>query len=150
MFNELVKLVDESNLEKRLANFFGNFDYEKALDRFYKSDFVAPFKNIVSSFEDKGDHYELALNVAEGATAKNVKVDLEDNVLNVNYSFKSKNASTSTSISETLPEDADADTLTATVENGVLLVSVNKAEEIIEEEDDEEDEDLVNVRINRK
>lgn len=96
---------------------------------------------------DKDDNYQLVMDVNPKATAKNITIDLEDNQLNIKYSFKDGNCSTTNTIIETLPNDADEDEITATVENGKLVVVVGK---IPQEIDIDVETDNKNVKINRK
>lgn len=141
MYNDLIKIANSvfgeqfvSSLAEEVANL--------------KRDFNGRF-NLVngSSFEDKGDFYELTLEVAEDATAKNVTVDLEDGVVTVSYEYKANGVYATSKVVETLPEDADEDTLEASVEDGVVSITVDKVEEL---EVEDEPEDTRTIKINRK
>jgi len=105
------------------------------------------FGNVESSLKKTDKGYELVVPVAVDATAKNVTVDFddEDRLLTINYSYKSKNCSTATTVSETLPEDADADTLSASVVDGELKVSVD----FLPKKEVETNENTKTVKINR-
>lgn len=98
---------------------------------------------------DNGDVYKLTMDVNPKATAKNITIDLEDNQLKIEYTFKDGNCKTSSSIVETLPKDADTDEITATVENGKLVIVVEKLPVELDVELDD-DKDNKNVKINRK
>jgi len=94
---------------------------------------------------DKGDHYELTMEVNPKATAKDITIDLENNSLKIEYNFKEGNMTTSNSVIETLPNDADEDEITAEVDNGKLKVVVEKRPiDIVVEEDTK------TIPINRK
>ena len=140
MLNSLLRLLDNYDygyLERRLNEGF------KTLNKVFAANF--------SSFEDKEDHYELVLDVADDAKASNVTVDYDDETreLTVEYKYESKNFTSRSLINETLPDNADEDTIEATVENGKLTIVVEKkAEPEVEEEVAEEDEKT--VKINRK
>lgn len=105
------------------------------------------FGNVESSLKKTDKGYELVVPVANDATAKNVTVDFddEDRLLTINYSYKSKNCSTTTTVSETLPKDADADTLSASVIDGELKISVD----FLPKKEVKTDEDTKTVKINR-
>lgn len=98
---------------------------------------------------DNGENYKLTMDVNPKATAKDITIDLEDNQLKIEYTFKDENCKTSSSIIETLPKDADTDEITATVENGKLVIVVEKLPVELDVELDD-DEDNKNVKINRK
>lgn len=105
------------------------------------------FGNVESSLKKTDKGYELVVPVANDATAKNVTVDFddEDRLLTIKYSYTSKNCSTATTVSETLPEDADADTLSASVADGKIKISVD----FLPKKEVETDEDTKTVKINR-
>jgi HSP20 family molecular chaperone IbpA len=96
---------------------------------------------------DNGENYKLTMDVNPKATAKDITIDLEDNQLKIEYTFKDGNCKTSSSIIETLPNDADEGEITATVENGKLVVVVGK---IPQEIDIDVETDNKNIKINRK
>lgn len=96
---------------------------------------------------NNGENYKLTMDVNPKATAKDITIDLEDNQLKIEYTFKDGNCKTSSSIVETLPKDADTDEITATVENGKLVVVVGK---IPQEIDIDVETDNKSVKINRK
>lgn len=139
MLNTLMRLLDDSNL-----NYLENRLYA-GLENLKKT-----FSPILSSLEDKDDHYELVLNVANDAKASNVSVDFDDETreLTVEYKYDSKNYKSRSTVVELLPADADEDSIEATVENGKLEITIWKKEEP-EEEIDEEVDDTV-VKVNRK
>ena len=139
MLNSLIRLLDDSNLnylENRLS---------AGIDRFKKT-----FGACFTSLEDKDDHYELVLDVADDAKANDVTVDFDDETreLSVKYKYETKNFTTSSSIVETLPADADEDSIDATVEHGKLTILIEK--KVVEEAEEEEDVDDTVVRVNRK
>lgn len=138
MLNSLIRLLDDSNL-----NYFEN-RLSAGLDRFKKA-----FNAYFTSLEDKDDHYELVLEVAEDAKANNVQVDYDDETreLTVEYKYESKNYNSKSVITETLPFDADEDTIEATVEDGKLTITVGK--KVVEEEAVDEAPSIV-VKVNRK
>ena len=93
MLNSLIRLLDDSNLdylENRLS---------AGIDRFKKA-----FGTYFTSLEDKEDHYELVLDVAENANAGNVTVDFDDETreLSIEYKYESENYKNASSIIETL------------------------------------------------
>ena len=139
MLNQLMRLLDDSNLEylqNRLA---------AGLERFKKT-----FGAYFTSLEDKEDHYELVLEVADDAKASNVAVDFDDETreLTVEYKYESKNFNSKSVITEVLPDDADEDTIDATVEDGQLVSTIEKKEEPEEVEEEEEVDDTV-VKVTR-
>ena len=139
MLNSLIRLLDDSNLnylENRLS---------AGIDRFKKS-----FGAIFTSLEDKDDHYELALDVAEDAKASNVDIDYDDETreLTVEYKYESKNYNSKSVITETLPFDADEDTIEATIEDGKLTILIDK--KVVDGEDDMTEVPSNVVKINRK
>ena len=139
MLNQLMRLLDDSNLEylqNRLA---------AGLERFKKT-----FGAYFTSLEDKEDHYELVLDVADDAKASNVTVDFDDDSreLTVEYKYESANFNSRSVITEVLPDDADEDTIEATVEDGQLVVTIEKKEEPEEVEEEEEVDDTV-VKVTR-
>ena len=139
MLNQLMRLLDDSNLEylqNRLT---------AGLERFKKT-----FGAYFTSLEDKEDHYELVLDVADDAKASNVTVDFDDDTreLTVEYKYESKNFNSKSVITEVLPDDADEDTIDATVEDGKLTITIEKKEEPEEAEEKEEVDDNV-VKITR-
>ena len=139
MLNTLMRLLDDSNL-----NYLENRLYA-GLENLKKT-----FSPILSSLEDKDDHYELVLNVANDAKASNVSVDFDDETreLTVEYKYDSKNYKSRSTVVELLPTDADEDSIEATVENGKLEITIWKKEEP-EDEPEEEIDDTV-VKVNRK
>jgi len=139
MLNSLIRLLDDSNLdylENRLS---------AGIDRFKKA-FGAAF----TSLEDKEDHYELALDVADDAKASNVSVNYDDETreLSVEYKYESANYKNTATVIETLPVDADEETIGATVENGKFTLTVWK--KVVEDNEPEEEVSDVIVPINRK
>ena len=139
MLNSLIRLFDDSNLEvleNRLS---------AGLDRLKKT-----FGACFTSLEDKGEYYELVLDVADDAKASNVNVEFDDETreLSVEYKYEAKNYNTSSTVVETLPANADEDTISAHVEDGKLTITVEKKEEA--EEEPEEQIDEREVRVNRK
>jgi HSP20 family molecular chaperone IbpA len=140
MLNSLIRLLDDSNLEN-LEN-----RLSAGIDRFKKV-----FRACFTSLEDKEDHYELVLDVAKEANAKNVTVDYDDETreLSVEYKFEGENFANRSSISETLPADADEDEIEATVADGTLTISIGKKPVASEEPEDEPGNTTI-VKVNRK
>jgi len=139
LFNTALRLFDDSSIEylqNRLTAGLENF----------KKTFGAYF----STLEDKEDYYELTLDVADDAKASNVTVDFDDETreLTVEYKYESKNFNSKSVITEVLPEDADEDTIEATVEDGKLVVTIEKKEEPEEVEEEEVYDDTV-VKVTR-
>lgn len=138
MLNSLVKLLS-------------NYDLSYLENRLYEG--LNTLKKELSSYftylEDKEDHYELVLDVAEDAKASNVTVDYDDETreLSIEYKYEGKNLTNRSVITETLPEDADEDDITATVEDGKLTVIIGK---LLDAEYPEEEVDETVVKINRK
>lgn len=140
MLNSLIRLLDDSNLEyleNRLS---------AGIDRFKKA-----FGAYFTSLEDKEDHYELVLDVAEDANAKNVTVDFDDETreLSIEYKYESENYKNSSSIVETLPADADEDEIEASVVDGKLTITIGKKPVAAEEPVDEPGNTTI-VKVNRK
>lgn len=101
-----------------------------------------------SSFVDVNDHYELSVELDKEASAKNVNVEIEENVITVKYEYKTEKKSSSFTLVETLPEKADAEKIEAKVIDGTLLISVGKVEGW--DNKDAEEEDNVNVKVTKK
>ena len=139
MLNSLLRLLDDSNLEQLENRLYAGLENLKKT-----------FSPILSSLEDKEDHYELVLDVADNAKASNVNVEFDDETreLTVDYKYESKNYKNRATVTETLPEDADEDSIEATVENGKLEITILKKEELVEEPEEEVDDTV--VKVNRK
>lgn len=137
MFNSLIQLLSDSELENRLWG---------TLNRC-----LTPFSGLDSSFDKTEDGYNLVLDVAKDATASNVSVDFDDetHILTVAYNYKNVNSTTSTTIKETLPDDADEETLEATVADGKLTITVKRRVDPVCE-DDATPQDPTVVPIRRK
>ena len=138
MLNSLVKLLsnyDLSYLENRLYE--GLNTLKKELSPYF------------TYLEDKEDHYELVLDVAEDAKASNVTVNYDDDTreLSIEYKYEGKSVTNRSVITETLPDDADENDITATVEDGKLTVIIGK---LLDVEYPEEEVDDTVVKINRK
>ena len=101
-----------------------------------------------SSFVDVNDHYELSVELDKEASAKNVNVEIEENVITVKYEYKTEKKSSSFTLVETLPEKADAEKIEAKVIDGTLLITVGKIEGW--DDKDAEEEDNVNVKVTKK
>lgn len=100
---------------------------------------------------DNNDNYKLTMDVNPKATAKNITIDLEDNQLTIEYKFKDGNCTTANTVIETLPSDADENEITATVEDGKLVIVIAKIPVAVEPYDKSgTEEDTKNVKINRK
>lgn len=139
MLNSLIRLLDDSNLDY-LQN-----RISEGLERLKKT-----FGGYFTTLEDKGDSYELVLDVAEDAKASNVTVDYDEDTreLQVNYTYDGKNFKNSSRIVEVLPDDADDETIEASVEDGQLVVKIEKL--LPEEEPVDEPVDETVVKVNRK
>ena len=137
---------------RNLLKLLGDLDVETLESRLnagierFKKTFGAYF----TSFEDKEDHYELVMDVADDAKASNVTVDYDDDTrsLNIEYNYESKNFKSKSVVNETLPADADTDTIEAVVENGKLTITVEKLLDAEVPEEEEVDDRV--VKINRK
>lgn len=101
-----------------------------------------------SSFVDVNDHYELSVELDKEASAKNVNVEIEENVITVKYEYKTEKKSSSFTLVETLPEKADVEKIEAKVIDGTLLITVGKVEGW--DNKDAEEEDNVNVKVTKK
>lgn len=101
-----------------------------------------------SSFVDVNDHYELSVELDKEASAKNVNVEIEENVITVKYEYKTEKKSSSFTLAETLPEKADVEKIEAKVIDGTLLITVGKVEGW--DDKDAEEEDNVNVKVTKK
>ena len=135
MLNSLIRLLDDSNLDY-LQN-----RISEGLERLKKT-----FGGYFTTLEDKGESYELVLDVAEDANASNVTVDYDEDTreLQVNYTYDGKNFKNTSRIVEVLPDDADDETIEASVEDGQLVVKIEK---LLPEE---EPVDETVVKVNRK
>ena len=138
MINSLLRLLGDSNLEELQNRLYAGLEN-------LKKTFGAAF----TSLEDKGEYYELVLDVADDAKASNVTVDYDDDTreLDVTYEYKGEHYTNKSVVKEVLPDDADENDIEATVEDGQLTITIGKKEE--EEEPEEEVDDTV-VKINRK
>ena len=101
-----------------------------------------------SSFVDVNDHYELSVELDKEASAKNVNVEIEENVITVKYEYKTEKKTSSFTLVETLPEKADVEKIEAKVIDGTLLITVGKVEGW--DDKDAEEEDNVNVKVTKK
>ena len=139
MLNSLIRLLDDSNLDY-LQN-----RISEGLERLKKT-----FGGYFTTLEDKGESYELVLDVAEDANASNVTVDYDEDTreLQVNYTYDGKNFKSTSRIVEVLPDDADDETIEASVEDGQLVVKIEKL--LPEEEPVDEPVDETVVKVNRK
>ena len=139
MLNSLIRLLDDSNL-----NYLQN-RISEGLEHLKKT-----FGGYFTTLEDKGEYYELVLDVAEDAKASNVTVDYDEDTreLQVNYTYDGKNFKNTSRIVEVLPDDADDETIEASVEDGQLVVKIEKL--LPEEEPVEEPVDETVVKVNRK
>jgi len=79
---------------------------------------------------DEGDHYALSADLP-GVSEKDVTIEVEDNVLRISgerYSEQNERVSGSFSRSLRLPEGTDPQAIEASIEQGVLRVSIPKPE----------------------
>lgn len=113
------------------------FDFSTALDKVFKSPlsevfFKNPFDEKLSisqveGFEDKGGKYEFNHDFGKNAQKSDIQVSLEnESEIEVSYYHKDKKSVSSFKFTEILPQDAIPETLEATINNGVLTVSVDK------------------------
>ena len=141
MLNSLIRLLDDSNLEYLENRLSAGFDRLKKT-----------FGAVFTTLEDKGDYYELVLDVADDATAKNVDVEFDGDTreLTVEYKYNTKNTSSRSSIVETLPKDADEDTIDARIEGGKLTITIEKKEEDKDYAEETVDDTVVPIKRKRK
>lgn len=113
------------------------FDFSTALDKVFKSSlnevfFKNPFDekfsiSQVEGFEEKGGKYEFKHDFGKNAQKSDIQVSLEnESEIEVSYYHKDKKSESSFKFTETLPPDAIPETLEATINDGVLTVSVDK------------------------
>lgn len=93
------------------------FFFNRMMD-FFHDDFMTAPSYITST--DKGYVMELPI---PGMTKKDVKLHLDDRTL---YIQAKSNRKQYYQYAETLPRDADLDSISASVEDGMLMVSMNK------------------------
>lgn len=116
------------------------FDFSTTLDNVFKSSiadvfFKNPFgekfpAGQVEGFEDKGGKYEFRHDFGKNAQKSDIQVSLEnESEIEVSYYHKGRHSISSFKFNETIPEDAIPETLTASIDNGVLVVSVDKKKE---------------------
>ena len=108
-------LINYRSFDNLLEDLFGCFIDKDIFDNTFD----------VKSLVETDNHYELKYpNIPEKLDKLNVTV--EDNIINVEYSYKDKNSSQTFSASRTLPEDCDYDKISANVEDNVLVISIPK------------------------
>lgn len=113
------------------------FDFSTALDKVFKNPLNEVFfKNTfdeklsfkqVEGFEDKGGKYEFNHDFGKNAQKSDIQVSLEnESEIEVSYYHKDKKSESSFQFTETLPVDAIPETLEATINDGILTISVDK------------------------
>lgn len=140
---------------RTLMTLLDGVDYTELQSRARKAyeDYLKPFVDFGSSFEEEGDSYVMVLNVPQTTTGENVEVEYDDNdnCLSVSVTYENDNVTYSRTVRETLPSNADVETLSARVVNGVLSVVVDKLPEPEPEMEAEEIcSDPTYVEIKRK
>lgn len=116
------------------------FDFSTALDKVLKSTFNDVFiRNLFEEkpsieqfegFEEKDGKYEYRHDFGKNAQKSDIRVRLEnESELEISYYHKYKNSVSSFKFTETLPQDAISEALKATINDGVLVVSVDKEKE---------------------
>ena len=117
-----------------------NFDFSTALGKVFKNPLNEVFfKNSfeeklsleqVEGFEDKGVKYEFKHDFGKNAQKSDIQVSLEnESEIEVSYYHKDKKSASSFQFTETLPVDAIPETLEATINDGILTISVDKRKE---------------------
>lgn len=117
-----------------------NFDFSTALDKVFKSPlnevfFKNPFEEKLSleqgeGFEDRGYKYEFKHDFGKNAQKSDIQISLEnESEIEVSYYYKNNKSVSSFKFTETLPVDAIPETLEATINDGILTVSVDKRKE---------------------
>lgn len=124
MLNNLLRLLDNDNFMSRLEKVLETFDER------LNQEFNAPFGNVSdvdSGFMDMGQFYELKLNLSDGVTENDIKVEIEDDeTVNVSAEYENGETKFKFMTMTTLPEDANADSLTAELEDNSVFVRVEK------------------------
>ena len=117
-----------------------NFDFFTALDKVSKSSlnevfFKNPFDEKLSleqgeGFEDRGYKYVFKHDFGKNAQKSDIQISLEnESEIEVSYYYKNNKSVSSFKFTETLPVDAIPETLEATINDGILTVSVDKRKE---------------------
>lgn len=120
----------EENLFRSLFN--GQFNLEDWLKpsvRFNDWGMLSTPSFKIEGFLDKGDTYELNLELP--VVGDSVSVEVEDNTLTVSYNEKKENFSSKGSYSFSIPEDVELSTMEANVgvvNDNTLTVVVKKKE----------------------
>lgn len=116
------------------------FDFSTALDKAFKSPlnevfFKNPFEEKLSleqgeGFEDRGYKYVFKHDFGKNAQKSDIQISLEnESEIEVSYYHKNNKSVSSFKFTETLPVDAIPETLEATINDGILTVSVDKRKE---------------------
>lgn len=116
--NELIKLFYGDTFSKLTDAFENEFlNYFSSRKQLFAN---------ATSFTEVDGHYEMTLDVKDGANNDDIKIDLENGVLTVSYTESTENSERFVKVSENMPEDADDSTLDATVDGGKLTITVEK------------------------
>lgn len=116
MLNYLLELLDNKELMSNVETaLYG-------LNKLFSNEFVS-----YNSFEDCGDHYELTIDTREGIDEDNINIEItDDKILKVVVEKDDDNDYYKSVTKETLPADADADTMTANLNDDVIVIVVEK------------------------
>ncbi|HIE36647.1 TPA: Hsp20/alpha crystallin family protein [Candidatus Geothermarchaeota archaeon] len=105
-----------SGMEKPEIKFFGNVKPQQPFG-VKVDDAITPVYDII----DKGDHYEIIIELA-GAKKDDVNIEMKDRMLYVSANTKYKKYKHSIP----LPPDASTSEVKAKLNNGILIVTLNK------------------------
>ena len=119
MLNYLLELLDNKELMSNVETaLYG-------LNKLFSNEFVS-----YNSFEDCGDHYELTIDTREDIDEDNINIEItDDKILKVVVEKDADNDYYKSVTKETLPADADADTMTANLNDDVIVIAVEKKKE---------------------
>ncbi len=136
IFKHFQKLNEDMN--RVIKEFNRDFFNDVAISPNLKSHFSKLSMKADEDFVDKGDRYELKVELP-GANEKGIKVDVKDNLLSIEAKTEQKReekrdgkvVSQSTFVGVTqramsLPKDAKADSLKTDYKDGILTVTINK------------------------
>lgn len=120
-----------------LSRFFGGYDVNELFDNSY----VSKSKNV--NIEETDNSYELNMELP-GFTKNDIKIEIENDVLTISSEVETKEdvneknyirksfSKSSFKNSYMLSEDSDKENINATMENGILNISIGKIKEIEE------------------
>ena len=109
---------------------FKPFDFKFFLEDFFSNEYKKFFKTNHCKdvdFIDKGKFYEL--NIEINVSSDNILIDVENNILKINYEETNKKSSIKGSFTITIPEDAEISTMIANfgvINDKTLSVRVDK------------------------